>query len=251
LRLKLIACEIFYRELCAAVARSINQVDVEFLPKGLHDMGQAGMSGRLKEVLAAVDQGRYDAIVLGYALCSNGLMGVKADRIPLVVPRAHDCITLFLGSKERYLDYFQSHPGVYFKTSGWIERGEGLTQYREESIAHKSGMLQTFEELAAKYGEDNARYLYEQLCDMTRNYSRMTYIEMGIEPDDRFERQARQQAAERGWTFEKLTGDMTLIQRLVDGPWDDARFLVVPPGSRIAASYDEQIVKTEGLGIED
>ena len=83
---------------------------------------------------------------------------------------------------------------------------------------------------------------------MTRNYSGMTYIEMGIEPDDRFERQARQQAAERGWTFEKLCGDMTLIQPLVDGPWDDDRFLVVPPGSRIAASFDERIVKAEGEG---
>ena len=66
---------------------------------------------------------------------------------------------------------------------------------------------------------------------------------MGIEPDDRFERQARQQAAERGWTFEKLTGDMALIQQLVDGPWDDGRFLVVQPGQRIAASFDEQIIK--------
>ena len=61
------------------------------------------------------------------ALCSNGLVGLTARNIPVVVPRAHDCITLFLGSKERYLDYFQSHTGVYFKTSGWIERGEVLT----------------------------------------------------------------------------------------------------------------------------
>jgi hypothetical protein len=243
LRLKLIACEIFYRELCAAVARSINQVDVEFLPKGLHDMGQAGMSARLKEALAAVDPTRYDAVLLGYGLCSNGLVGVVADKVPLVVPRAHDCITLFLGSKERYLDYFQSHPGVYFKTTGWIERGEGLTQYREESIAHQSGMMMSYEELVARYGEDNAKYLYDQLCDMTRNYSGMTYIEMGIEPDDRFEQRARQQAAERGWKFEKLAGDMALVQRLVDGPWDDEQFLVVPPGRRIAASFDAKIIK--------
>ena len=54
MRLKLIACEIFYRELCAAVARSINQVDIEFVPKGLHDIGQAGMSAKLGELLAAV-----------------------------------------------------------------------------------------------------------------------------------------------------------------------------------------------------
>ena len=43
MQLKLIACEIFYREMCAAVARSPNQVDVEFLPKGLHDIGAEGL----------------------------------------------------------------------------------------------------------------------------------------------------------------------------------------------------------------
>jgi hypothetical protein len=243
LRLKLIACEILYRELCAVVARSVNQVDIEFLPKGLHDMGQTGMSARLAEVLAAVDETKYEAVLFGYALCSNGLVGLTARNIPLVIPRAHDCITLFLGDKQRYLDYFQSHPGVYFKTSGWIERGEGLEQHKEDSIAHKSGMVQTYEDLVAKYGEDNAKFLYDQLCNMTRNYSGLTFIEMGIEPDDRFEQQARQQAAERGWKFEKLAGDMTLVQQLVNGPWNDERFLVVPPGGRVASSFDEKIIK--------
>ena len=42
-RLKLIACEVLYREMCDAVARSPHQVDVEFLPKGLHDLGGAAM----------------------------------------------------------------------------------------------------------------------------------------------------------------------------------------------------------------
>ena len=244
MHLKLIACEIFYRELCAAVARSVNQVDVEFLPKGLHDIGQAGMSARLGEALAAVDESQYDAVLLGYGLCSNGLLGLAARSIPLVVPRAHDCITLFLGSKERYLDYFQAHPGRVFqdqRLDRTRRRADAISARTRSSI--RSGMAQTYDELVAKYGEDNARFLYEQLCNMTRNYSGMTFIEMGIEPDDRFERQARQQAAERGWKFEKLAGDMTLIQQLVDGPWDADRFLVVPPGGRVAASFDEQIIK--------
>jgi len=245
LRLKLIACEILYREICAAVARSTNRVDVEFLPKGLHDIGQEGMSGRLQEVLGEVDESNYDAVLLGYALCSNGLVGLTARSIPLVIPRGHDCITLFLGSKERYLDYFQNNPGVYFKTSGWIERGEGLDQLGPQSIPQKTGMMQTYEELVAKYGEDNAKFLYEQLCNMTRNYKGMVYIEMGIEPDDRFERHARQQAAERGWKFEKIPGDMALIRHLLDGPWDDDRFLIVPPGHRVAPSFDENVIKAE------
>jgi hypothetical protein len=104
-------------------------------------------------------------------------------------------------------------------------------------------MVQSYEALAAKYGEDNARFLYEQLCNMTRNYSAITFLEMGIEPDDRFERCARELAAARGWKFEKVAGDMSLLQALVDGPWDERRFLTVPPRSRIVASVDESILK--------
>jgi hypothetical protein len=245
LRLKLIACEILYREFCAAVARSAHRVDVQFLAKGLHDIGQQGMSRRLKETLAEVDESQYEAILLGYALCSNGLVGLAAREIPLVVPRAHDCITLFLGDRRRYLEYFHNHPGVYYKTSGWIERGDGLAQLTGELTERIGGLHWTYEELAAKYGEDNARYLHEQLGDMTRNYTGLTFIEMGIEPDDRFEQQVRREAAERGWKFEKLAGDMTLIRDLVEGRWDEDRFLVVPPGCRVAASFDEQIVKME------
>jgi hypothetical protein len=59
MRLKLISCEIFYREMCAAVARSPNQVDVEFLPKGLHDSGAVLMLDRLQAALNAVDEADY------------------------------------------------------------------------------------------------------------------------------------------------------------------------------------------------
>lgn len=251
LRLKLLACEILYREFSAAVARSTNRVDVEFLPKGLHDLGQEPMRRRLDEALEAVDQSAYDAVLLGYGLCSNGVLGLRSRRVPLVLPRAHDCITLFLGSKERYLEYFQRSPGVYYKTSGWIERGEGLQQLSSQSIQSRSGMTWTHEELVARYGEDNARFLSEQLADMTRNYCGLTFIEMGVEPDDRFELHSRRLAAERGWKFEKLAGDMALIRQLVDGPWDEDRFLVVPPGSRVAASFDESVVKSEKTAAPD
>jgi len=245
LRLKLIACEILFRELCWAVARSPNRVDLEFLPKGLHDIGQEGMNGRLQEVLAGVDESLYDAVLFGYGLCSNGLVGLRAQNVPLVIPRAHDCITLFFGSKERYLDYFQRHPGTYFKTAGWIERGEDLEQLAPKSIQHRSGMVQSYEELVAKYGEDNAKFLYEELSDMTRNYGRIAFLEMGIEPDGRFEAIAREDAEKLGWKFDKLQGDVGLIRRLIDGPWEEDEFLVVPPGFRVAPSFDEKIIKAE------
>lgn len=241
MHLKLISCEILYREMCAAVARSPHQVDLEFLPKGLHDIGSAKMAARLQDAVDAVEAACYQAVLLGYALCGTGLAGLAARALPLVVPRAHDCITLFLGSKERYLDYFRNHPGVYFKTSGWIERGETAGRLSQLSAASRSTGY-SWAELVEKYGEENAWYLWEA---MAPSYRQFTYIEMGVEPDDRFERHTRERAAERGWEFEKLRGDMRLFEKLVGGDWDEGEFLVVPPGRRIVARYDDEI-----LGVE-
>jgi len=244
-RLKLIACEIFYREMCAAAARAVHQIDLEFLPKGLHDIGAAKMREQLQAAVDRVDASRYEAVLLGYALCGNGLAGLCARSLPVILPRAHDCITLFLGSKERYLEYFNSHPGVYFKTTGWIERGQDLAQLDQSAIRKKLGIGQSYEELAARYGEENARFLFEQIGDYTRHYGQYTFIEMGVEPDDRFERLAREQAVERGWKFEKVQGDMALIRRLVDGAWTEKDFLSVPPGWRVAVTYDDGIIQAE------
>lgn len=244
MRLKLISCEIFYREMCAAIARSSNQVDVEFLPKGLHDSGSPMMLDRLQSALNAVDESEYQAVLFGYALCGTGLAGLTARSKPVVIPRAHDCITLFLGSKDRYLEYFTSHPGVYFKTTGWIERGEGLQPLSQQAL-RKSGLGYSYEELVERYGEENAKYLHEQLGNHTRNYGQLTFIEMGIEPDDRFERATIEEAARRKWKFEKIEGDMSLLRDLVDGRWNPDNFLIVPPGWRVVAKHDESIIGAE------
>jgi hypothetical protein len=164
-----------------------------------------------------------------------------------VIPRAHDCITLYLGSKERYLEYFNSHPGVYFQTTGWIERGSGIDLSGQLPTHRLTGMTSTYQELVEKYGEDNARSLFEELGDLTRNYGQFTYIEMGVEPDDRFEQKAREEAANRGWKFEKILGDMSLVRRFTGGEWNDEDFLVLQPGRRVAASNDDRILKTEPI----
>jgi len=247
MRLKLLSCEIFYREFSAAVSRSPNTVDVEFLTKGLHDIGSEGMLERLQAAVDRVDATRYEAVLMGYGLCNNGLVGLKARQAPLVVPRADDCITLFLGSKERYLDYFQKHPGVFFETTGWIERGESDGELSQLALGRKLGMQTSFDDLVARYGEDNARYLWDELGNLAKHYRQVTFIEMGVEPDSSFERRAHEKAEGRGWMFEKVQGDMGLIQRLVDGVWNESEFLIVSPGQRIAAQYDGEIITVEAV----
>ena len=233
MRLKLISCEVLYREMCAAAARSPHQVDLEFLPKGLHDLGGPAMRARLQEAADRVDATQYEAVLLGYALCGNGVAGLVSRTLPLVIPRAHDCIALLMGGRDRYRIYFENHPGVFFRSTGWLERGQDLDQAAL---------------LIARYGEDNGRYLFEQFNGYQRNYRKLAYIATGLEPDGSFEQQAREEAARRGWQFEIIRGDLRLFERLVAGDWDENDFLVVPPGWRVKPTYDRGIIEKEGLG---
>lgn len=244
MRFKLIGCQVFGRETAAVIERSPNQIDVEFLPKSLHSIGCTGMRERLQAAIDRVPAG-YNAILLGYGLCNNGLAGLRARAVPFVVPRAHDCITVLLGNKERYLGYFERNPGTYFKSTGWMEHEKNPEDLDQLSIVRRNSMNASLEELTARFGEENARYLWEHLVDHARHYGRLTFIEMGVEPDDRFERQTREEAARRGWNFEKIQGDLSLLQRFVDGKWCEAEFLIVLSGQQLAPSYDGSIIAAE------
>ena len=146
-----------------------------------------------------------------------------------------------MGSRTGFETYFQDHPGVYYRSTGWVERGADL----EPLARNQTGLGQTLDAMIEKYGEDNGRFLYEELTRYQQNYQQLTFIETGLEPDDRFEREARAEAVDKGWTFEKVRGDLGLFRGLLAGNWDDVDFLVVPPGHKIVARPEQGIIAAE------
>ncbi len=244
MHLKAIVCQVFTREMEEARLRSPHDVDVEMVTMGLHDLG-VQMQPHLQERIDAADAGGYDAIVLGYALCGRGTEGLRARKTQLVLPRAHDCIGLLMGSRQRYEAYFADHPGVYYRSPGWVEfQKPGQTLEPAFAASRRTlGERRTLEELVAQYGEENGQYLFEQFNAFRRHYSGLTYISSGIDGEDGFREQARAEAKREGWAFEEVKGSITLLERLVSGQWDAADFLVVPPGASIRATMNESIVE--------
>lgn len=233
----LVACHVLWRELCHYAAQSKNCFQFHFLKRGLHNEPD-----RLRrEVQAAVDavEPESEAILLGYGLCSNGLAGIEARDRRLVVMRGHDCITFLLGSKERYREYFDGHPGTYWYSPGWIDTNEQPSKERYE---------RTLARYVETYGEENARYLMEATEGWVRNYGNAAYVDLGVGDTEACKAFTKACADGLGWQCDILKGDPALLRDFLDGRWDPKDFLIVEPGERIVASHDGGILATEWAG---
>ena len=225
MRLQLIVCKVLQKEAYFCAARSKNIVDVVLMKQGLHNEPDK-LRNEVQKVLETTEdmQGQpYDASLLGYGLCSNGITGLSS-KIPIVVPRGHDCITLLLGSKEKYQQYFDSHKGIYWFSPGWIDTG---TQ------PGKDRYMRVLNEYKEKYGDDNAQYLMEMEQNWMKEYKWAAYVDWGFANTDAEKKYTKECADFLGWNYDELKGDSRLMQNLVEGQWDEKDFLIVPPGKKI------------------
>ena len=83
-RFLLIACRVLWRELNYYAAQSPHDFEFVYLKQGLHDTPELLRKSVQEEIDRAGD--RFDAILLGYGLCSNGIVGLRSEAAPLVVP---------------------------------------------------------------------------------------------------------------------------------------------------------------------
>lgn len=243
--LKVIACEVACREICHCTASSPNHFDLEFLSQGFHDNPLIGVQ-RIQERIDAVEANRFDVILIGYGLCNNMLNGLRApDHTPMAIPRAHDCITFFLGSQARYKEHFLQHPGSYYFTTGWIEHRERGGERPERKQGAGLGVQMEYETLVAKYGTDNAKYLMSVMDGWSSHYERGVFIDFDFSHHLPHRIQACSSCEQRGWEYEEVPGDLGLFQRWLDGDWQQDDFLVVPPGATVRPSYDDGVIHIE------
>jgi len=182
--------------------------------------------------LAAALQAELDAlsqpstVVIGYGLCGNGLVGVRAGPHTLIIPRTHDCVAIFLGSHQRYAQRFFANPNTYYLTRGWLE-------------AHDEP-LHDYLDYVNEFGEETADYLVEMKY---RHYRRLCMVGFSQEELDTCRPSATAVAdfcAER-WSmeYEEVIGSTRLLDGLLEKPQhleeSNNEFVIVPPGVEVTA----------------
>lgn len=206
-----VACKVLEAEL-----RLLLPPDIELrtLEQGLHRTPEL-LRQSIQQEIDSLDT---DEILLGYGQCGNGVAGVCSDRARLVVPRVDDCISILLGSYDRYREEFHRVPGTYWLSHGWIQTAKD--PYKE------------YQRCLEKYDEATARWVAHE---MMKGYHRLVLIDTGACPMDRIRAYARQFADFFGLDYEELPGSDAFLRTLLSPGRQNHQFLVIEPGQQLTA----------------
>ena len=208
-RFLVIGCETVINELKMSLPAA--KTRYQPIDAGLH-LRPEKLKQYLQDAIDKVD-GRVDAIILGFGLCSNAVVGLHARKSTLVVPRVDDCIAMLLGSQKRYRQELERTPGTYFLSRGWIDSGTTL--------------MEDLNEMARRYGRERALGLMKK---MLGHYTRLAYIHLGNGDQQHYREFSRKAAQEFGLDYHEIEGTPDLLQAMLSGRWNDDLFIVVKPG---------------------
>jgi hypothetical protein len=216
----ILACQVMESMLADLLPEGLAS-DVIYFDYGLHRAPNK-MTFTLQDAIDSIEQP--SLVVLGYGLCGNGLNGIKAGKHTLLIPRVDDCIAILLGSHSAYMREFESVPGTYYLSKGWLESG--------------SHPLKEYEKYKEKYGPEDAAWVMDQ---QYQHYERLALVAHTQEDLDKYRLQAKEVArfCERwGYRYEEILGSDAYVRRFIEvaAALDkaDGDFVVVPPGGEIS-----------------
>ena len=214
-----IACQVFQDLFKRYTAPGMIQ-NYTYLDYGLHSHPRK-LNLAIRDALDGLSEP--SLVILGYGLCGNGLSGIQAGLHTLLIPRADDCIAIFLGSYERYQREFKSESGTYYLTKGWLESG--------------SNPLQEYQEYVQKYGLAKANWLIDSLY---HNYRRVALVAHSQEDLDTYRSKAMEVAkfCERwGMRYQEILGSSAYFEHLIQiallPETADENFILVHPGGEL------------------
>ena len=210
---KIISCAIIKPEL-EIIRKNAGEVDIQYLPQNLHRLPHK-LKDILQEAIDRSDQ-QEEKIILGFGLCSNAVSGIKAPAQGLFIPRVHDCISFYLGSREKYRQLFNKYPGTYYLTRGWMENQKDPLGLMENEYTERVGR----------------EFAEEAMRRELKNYKYISFINTTNE-SGKWLKRAKDNAAFFGKEFIEYKKSDRFFKKIVFGPYDEPDFIYVKPYDRI------------------
>lgn len=211
----LIACEVMKPEL-EHVSNGEKGIQFFYIKQSLHRTPKE-ITSSIQEIVDGIT-GNVNRIVLGYGLCSNGIVGVTARLEEIIVPHCHDCIAFFLGSPQAYQLDFSSRPGTYYLTPGWI-------------LEEKDPLHIMNNEYLPRYGKENAEWAMKEEL---KHYTHIVLIDTGLTKIEPLREIGKANARYFGLEYVEIRGNsLNYFHRLIHGPYDDNDFICLKPGERV------------------
>jgi hypothetical protein len=210
-RLKIIACGTVIEEMLSFFPSEIECKEVE---PGLH-LNSEKLRHALQDLINDTSP-EIENIILGFGLCSMAVVGLKSRESSLIVPRVDDCVGIFLGSQTSYENQLKKERGTYFLSKGWINAGVTL--------------IEEFRRTEERMGKKAADMVKRR---MLQGYTRLAYIDMGHQNQDRYRKYSKWAASELNLRYDEIKGTTDLLKGMLFGPWDN-NFIVAPPGHTIS-----------------
>lgn len=203
----IIACGSLVNEI-NEMAESFPGVEVVYLDQNYHrypDKLVKVLQEKIDEI--AVING-IEKIALGYGLCSNATVGLKAPEQGLYIPAMHDCIAMHLGSNKEYEDTFRKYPGTYYLTSAWID-------IKKDPL----GLMRN--EYKKRVGEEDAKWA---INEEIKNYTHIAYVDRDVK-DEAYRDKAKENAEYFNKNYIEFKTSNDFFERLVKGPYDTKEFI--------------------------
>jgi len=210
MRHKILACKALAHVLEPMVD---DKIEIKVLEIALH-VDPNKLRSRLLEEVALIEDHDTD-ILLGYGLCGRALEGVVSAQSRLIMPRVDDCVCALLGSRERRRELLKKDAGCYFLNQHWLDtelnifadllKGlERIPPEKRDKVVKM--MLKNYRTLILFDTED----LLPEAESICKNYAERYDMELLL-----------------------IKPDHGLLARLIKGPWREAEFLVLPPGTPV------------------
>jgi hypothetical protein len=200
MRIGIIACETFRRELEMIIQGDEDIVHKEYLEFGLHEYPEELKKAVVDKVNSL--EGKVDAVLLGYGICQSLKDITKKMRVPTVQLKEDDCIGVLITSEE-YERERKICAGTMFHTPAFCEMGEA---WFEKDMRKKMSEEQMKDFLDQGY--DTMWFLRT----LFNGYSRTLFIDTGIGDREHYLALSREFAAKLDMRHECRDGTLDVIR---------------------------------------